>query len=206
MKKVRILIADDHQLIRRGLADIINDEPDLIVVGEAANGLEAVQLAQAVKPDVIIMDLMMPNLNGVDATQQILSSDNHPRILLLTSFGTSVALSQAVEAGAVGVIMKDSTIEEQLVAIRAVAGGHEYFPSEITAILEENASVSKLSPRQLKILESATLGYTNQDIATLFGISSTAVKQQLHTICRKIGAANRAEAVAIALRKHLLKI
>ena len=206
MKKVRILIADDHQLIRRGLADIINDEPDLAVVGEAADGLEAVSLARTVKPDVVIMDLMMPNLSGVDAIRQIRREDDPPRILILTSFGTALALSQAVEAGAVGVIMKDSTIDEQLVAIRTIAAGREYFTSEITAILEENASISKLSPQQLKILEAATRGYTNQDIATLFDISITAVKQQLHKICRKIGAANRAEAVAIALSKHLLTI
>ena len=206
MKKVRILIADDHQLIRRGLADIINDEPDLAVVGEADNGLEAVRLAQALAPDMVIMDLMMPNLNGTEATQQILSAGSSARILILTSFATSLALSQAVEAGAIGVMLKDSSIDEQLVAIRTVAVGEKYFPPEITAILEENAGVSKLSPRQLKILEATTRGYTNQDIATLFDISTTAVKQQLHTICRKIGAANRAEAVAIALRKQLIKL
>ena len=206
MKTVRILIVDDHQLIRRGLADIINDEPNLAVVGEAADGHETVRLVKATKPDVIIMDLMMPNQNGVDATRQILSSDETPRILILTSFGTSLALSQAVEAGAAGVIMKDSTIDEQLAAIRAVAAGREYFPSEIAAILEENAGISKLSPQQTRILEAATRGYTNQDIATIFDISTTAVKQQLHTICRKISAANRAEAVAIALSKHLLTI
>ena len=206
MKKVRILIADDHQLIRRGLADIINDEPDLAVVGEADNGLEAVRLAQALAPDMVIMDLMMPNLNGTEATQQILSAGSSARILILTSFATSLALSQAVEAGAIGVMLKDSSIDEQLVAIRTVAAGEKYFPPEITAILEENAGVSKLSPRQLKILEATTRGYTNQDIATLFDISTTAVKQQLHTICRKIGAANRAEAVAIALRKQLIKL
>lgn len=205
MKKVRILIADDHQLIRRGLAEIINDEPDLSVVGEAADGTEAIRLANTLKPDIIIMDLMMPNLNGVEATRQILTSDSKARILILTSFATSLALSQAVDAGAVGVMLKDSTIDEQLAAIRAVANGQEYFPPEITAILEENASVTKLSPRQLKILEAITRGYTNQDIATMFDISTTAVKQQLHTICRKIGAANRAEATSIALRKHLLK-
>ena len=206
MKKVRILIADDHQLIRRGLADIINDEPDLAVVGEADNGLEAVRLAQALAPDMVIMDLMMPNLNGTEATQQILSAGSSARILILTSFATSLALSQAVEAGAIGVMLKDSSIDEQLVAIRTVASGEKYFPPEITAILEENAGVSKLSPRQLKILEATTRGFTNQDIATLFDISTTAVKQQLHTICRKIGAANRAEAVAIALRKQLIKL
>ena len=206
MKKVRILIADDHQLIRRGLADIINDEPDLAVVGEADNGLEAVRLAQALAPDMVIMDLMMPNLNGTEATQQILSAGSSARILILTSFATSLALSQAVEAGAIGVMLKDSSINEQLVAIRTVAAGEKYFPPEITAILEENAGVSKLSPRQLKILEATTRGFTNQDIATLFDISTTAVKQQLHTICRKIGAANRAEAVAIALRKQLIKL
>lgn len=205
MKKVRILIADDHQLIRRGLAEIINDEPDLSVVDEAADGTEAIRLANTLKPDIIIMDLMMPNLNGVEATRQILASDSKARILILTSFATSLALSQAVDAGAVGVMLKDSTIDEQLAAIRAVANGQEYFPPEITAILEENASVTKLSPRQLKILEAITRGYTNQDIATMFDISTTAVKQQLHTICRKIGAANRAEATSIALRKHLLK-
>ena len=161
MKKVRILIADDHQLIRRGLADIINDEPDLAVVGEADNGLEAVRLAQALAPDMVIMDLMMPNLNGTEATQQILSAGSSARILILTSFATSLALSQAVEAGAIGVMLKDSSIDEQLVAIRTVAVGEKYFPPEITAILEENAGVSKLSPRQLKILEATTRGYTN---------------------------------------------
>ena len=203
--KTKILIVDDHALIRRGLADLIRYEKDLAVVGEASDGMAAVTAASELKPDVVVMDLMMPAMDGVAATQSIKASMPDVKILILTTFGTSVDVSRAIAAGASGAIMKDATMEDQLNAIRTVASGGSVFSPEIAKVVHEDP-LPEFSERQLVILESAARGLTNKDIATMLDISVDAVKQHMASICMKLDAANRVEAVAIALRKHLLKM
>jgi len=202
--KTRILIVDDHALIRRGLADLIRYEKDLVVVGEASDGAAAVSAVAEKKPDVVIMDLMMPVMDGVEATRRIRESVPDAKILILTTFGTSADVSRAIAAGASGAIMKDASMEDQLAAIRTVSAGGTVFPPEIARIAQEDPP-PEFTQRQMVILESTARGLTNKDIAVMLGISADAVKQHLQAICAKLGAANRAEAVAIALKKHLLK-
>ena len=206
MKPVSVLLVDDHALIRRGLTDLIRYESDLNVAGEASNGQEAVEAARKLNPDIIVMDIMMPEMDGVEATRRIKAERPDSRILILTTFGTSADVARAMAAGASGAIMKDAETDDQLAAIRAVAAGGKAFSPGIEKALNELQPTPDLTDRQLLILESVTRGLTNRDIATMLGISADAVKQHLAAIFSKLGAANRSEAISIALRKHLLKL
>ena len=203
--KTKILIVDDHALIRRGLADLLRYEKDLAVVGEARDGEAAVSAAAELRPDVVVMDLMMPVMDGVEATRRIKESLPDTKILILTTFGTSADVSRAIAAGASGAIMKDASMDDQLSTIRTVASGGKVLSPEIAKAVQE-APLPELTERQLVILESAARGLTNKDISTMLEISVDAVKQHLAAICAKLNAANRVEAVAIALQKHLLKM
>ena len=203
--KTRILIVDDHALIRRGLADLLRYEKNLAVVGEAGDGEAAVAVATELKPDVVMMDLMMPVMDGVEATQRIKTALPEAKILILTTFGTSVDVARAIAAGASGAIMKDASMEDQLHAIRTVASGGKVLSPEIEKTVQEEP-LPEFTKRQLVILESAARGLTNKDIANMLDISPDAVKQHLAAICSKLGAANRVEAISIAIRKHLLKM
>ena len=205
-KKTTILLVDDHALLRRGLADLIKYEVDLKVIGEAADGEAAIAAAERLNPDVIVMDLMMPVMDGVEATRRIKATMPETKILILTTFGTSADVARAVDAGASGAIMKDDAMENQLAAIRTAANGGKAFSPGIEKSLGDTPAMPKLTDKQKVILESVTRGLTNRDIATMLGISADAVKQHLAAIFTKIGAANRSEAVSIALRKHLLKL
>ena len=203
--KITILLADDHTVVRAGLKAILGFEKDFLVVGEAANGIEAVKKAKELKPNVVIMDLMMPKLNGADATAQIVAARPQTRILILTTYGSAEDISRALEAGATGALMKTASNDQLASAIRKVAAGGKVLSSEIAKSIKLNPPVTDLTPRQLEILQSVTRGLTNEDIAQQFGITASGVKQHLSAIFSKLGAASRSEAVAIALRKQLLK-
>jgi len=202
--KTKILIVDDHALIRRGLADLIRYEKDLAVVGEASDGEAAIAAALELKPDVVVMDLVMPVMDGVESTRRIKERLPDARVLILTTFGTSADVARAVAAGASGAIMKDASTDSQLAAIREVASGGKPFSPEIAkAVNEEHAP--DFTDRQRAVLEALMRGLTNRDIATMLNISADAVKQHIAAICAKIGAANRVEAVAIAMKRNMLK-
>ena len=205
-KKTTILIADDHAILRVGLATVLNTFEDFTVIGEAENGMSTLRKAKEIHPDVIILDLMMPGLDGVETTRQLISDNPDSRILILTTFGTSDGISRALEAGAQGAILKSADISELATAIRAVALGKRSVSRELERIMTEDPPVDNLSPRQLEILGSLVRGLTSVDIAKELHISSDMVREHTSALFRKLGAANRAEAVAIALRKHLLKI
>lgn len=205
MKKIQVLLVDDHSVVRMGLAAIINLERDLHVCGEAENGQEAVAQAKALRPDVIVMDLMMPGMSGAETTQAALAVSPESKILVLTTFGTSVEIATALDAGAVGAVTKNLSNADLADAIRKTAAGERVLSPEIAAALKENEAAAQFSPRQMEIIDSITRGLSNQEIATLLGISRTRVKQHLTEVFDKLGAANRAEVAAIALRKHLLK-
>lgn len=203
--KLKILIVDDHAIVRDGLAAILKFQKDMTVVGEADDGQAAIQKAQELRPDIILMDLMMPNMNGTDATAAIKRILPNTQILILTSYGTSSDLSRAFKNGATGAITKSLPKEELLAAIRNVANGTRVASSEIEQTLKEEADMPSLSPRQLEILHSLTRGLTNDDIAREFGLSKAGVKFHLLTIFRKLNVANRTEAVGLASRKHLFQ-
>ena len=205
MKKIRTLLADDHSLVRFGLESLLKFHKDFEVVGGAGDGEETVRLARELKPDVIVMDLMMPVLDGVEATQRIHAELPDVRILILTSFGTSADVSRAIKAGASGALIKDIPNDELIASIRAIAGGEKVFSPEIErTVLDSNANI-EFTNRQMAVLSSLAKGLTNKEIAAILGVSHSAVKQHINAIFTKLGTTTRSEAVAIALRKHLLK-
>ena len=205
MKRIRILVVDDHALIRHGLSALLRSQADFTIAGEAADGEEAVAAALKLKPDLVIMDLSMPVMDGVEATRRIREELPAVRILLLTTFGTSADVTRALRYGASGALVKDTDDDELLAAVRTVAGGGTVFSPEIQAMLRE-PQPPELTDRQREILEAIIRGLATDGIAAKLGISSDTVNQHINAIREKLGAANRAEAVAIALRRHLLKI
>ena len=206
MNPIRILIADDHALLRHGLMMVFALHSDLSVVGEAKNGIEALKLAKTMSPDVVIMDLSMPGMDGVEATRQIHEAVPSAKILILTTFGTSADVARALREGASGALVKDADDDELVKAIRSVAAGKQVFSREIKAMLKSEPEPPELTERQRELLTSIVNGLASEAIAANLGISAYSVNQQLDAIRKKLGAANRTEAVAIALRKHLLKI
>ena len=203
--KIRILIADDHKMVRDGLAALLGTKRDLEVIGAVGNGQEAVEKALALKPNVVIMDLMMPIMDGVEATREIRKAAPTVQILVLTTFGTSDGIAHAIQAGALGAMMKSADHEELAEAIRKVAGGEQAISEEVALQMKIDPPVPNLTPRQMDILDSMVRGLNNLDIAKQLGIRRDGVKEHVNAILTKIGASNRTEAVAIALRKHLLK-
>ena len=203
--KIRILLADDHVIVRMGIASAISFENDMTVVGEAGNGQDAVKMADELLPDVVIMDLMMPKLNGTEATAAILRSHPDIGILMLTSFITSADLGGAIRAGARGALPKTSSQDEIISAIRKIASGGRVIPKS----MERDIALSRLAPeltaRQIEVLRLASRGFTNQDIASILGISPNSVKDHMKLIFQRLGVSKRSEAVAIALRDGLLQ-
>ena len=203
---IKVLIADDHAIVRMGLASLLGTQRDIEVVGEAEDGESAISKTVELNPDIVIMDLMMPKKDGVVATKEIHELLPDVKILILTSYGTSDGIAHALAAGASGALMKSTEFSEFVAALRRVMGGERVVAPEIARQLAEDPPVPKLTPRQTEILLSITRGLTNSDIAKQFGIREDSVKEHTNTIFAKLGASNRSEAVAIALRKHLLKI
>ncbi len=201
---IRILIADDHAVIRDGLSMILGLQDDFAVIGQAQDGLEAVELCRRSAPDVVIMDLMMPKLDGCAATQKITSENPGIRILLLTSYTESSKILHAIKGGASGAIGKNAPREELLSAIRSVAGSKTVFSDEIKQLMAETKDIPVLSPRQKEVLEALSRGLTNDDIARQYNLSRAAIKFHLLELYRKLGVANRTEAVSIAMKRHLL--
>ena len=206
MKKTRILIADDHTLMRVGLKAMLHYQPDMTVVGEATSGEEAVALAGKLKPDVIIMDLMMPVLGGAEATKRILESGSDSKIIILTSFGAATDMVRALKYGALGAQVKEAPAEALIAAIHTVTSGGTAISPEVKKMIDMDADIPVLTERQQGIFESAVRGLTNKEISVQFGLSPLSVKKYLSTIFAKIGAANRTEATSIALRRHMLDV
>lgn len=206
MKKIKVMIVDDHSVVRMGLSAIINIEKDMTVCGEAESGAEAVQAAAKLKPDVIVMDLMMPDMDGAETTTEVLKVSPESRILILTTFGTSADLTRAMSAGATGAVTKNLSNSELVQAIHDTAANRRHLSPEIRQTLEENATEPKLTQRQMEVLDSITRGLSNDEIALQLGLSKTRIKQHLNEVYTKLGAANRAEAVAIAMHRQLLKL
>ena len=206
MSEIKVLIADDHAIVRTGLAALLETKPGISVVGEAADGAAAVKKAMRLRPDVIVMDLMMPVLSGVEATKRILDGDPTAKIVILTSFGGSVDLQQALAAGALGAQLKESRMDNVLKAVRAVSRGESAVDPEIQSAIDAEPQLQSLTPRQIEILKAAALGKTTDQIATDCGISASAVKQHITAIMRNLGVSSRSEAIAVALSRNLLKI
>jgi len=205
MRRIKVLIVDDHAVYRMGLIALLETEPDFEVIGEADDGLSALRKASRLKPDVIVMDLMMPGMDGIAATRELRRQIPDAHVLILTTSTTSDDIANALKNGAAGAITKSDAPSNLVSAIRAVADGQASVSGEIRRLLAEDPPAPELSPRQLEILESITRGLTTPDISRLLGISPESVKMHTSALFSKLGVSNRPEAVAIALRKHLLK-
>ena len=205
-KKIKVLLADDHIVVRMGLKAIINIESDLEVVGEAGNGEEALKLTAKLNPDVAIVDLLMPKMNGVDATSAISQNFQSTKVLILTSFSDSNEVGRAIAAGALGALAKDSSPTDIISAIRDVAMGKKSISPEIAAAISVGDNKLQLSPRQIEMLHYAAKGLTNADISRILGIGVDCVKAHMKTAFSRLGASNRSEAVAIAIRHKLISL
>ena len=203
--KIKVLIIDDHAILRMGLTALLNSKKDIEVVGDAANGAAGIRKAVRLKPDVVIVDLVMPDMDGVETTRQLLERDPDAKVMILTTFGTADGISHALAAGACGAVMKNVEFTELVAAIKTVAAGGRAISPEIERILATEPPIPGLSPRQAEILASLVRGLSNNDIATQLGISLNMVKEHTSSLFAKLGVANRAEAISLALRKHLVK-
>ena len=206
MSKIKILIADDHALVRMGISALLSSQRDMTVVGQAKNGAEAVAEALRLKPDIVIMDLMMPVKDGIAATGEIKSALSDTQVLILTTYTTTDGIVHALDNGARGAVFKSDANDELLTAIHMVVDGKKFVSPAIKRQFASDPPVDPLSPRQTDILKGIVDGKSNTDIAKELGISPAVVRDHTSIIFEKLGVANRIEAVAAALRKQLLKI
>lgn len=205
-RKIKVLIVDDHAIVRMGLCSVLGTKKDIAVVGSAEDGTSAIAKVAKLHPDVVLMDIVMPEMDGAKATAEIIRIAPTTRILILTSFGTADGIAHALKSGAAGALMKNVDCSELMDAIRAAVRGEKIISPEIEKMLLESPPVPELTERQKEILISMSRGLTDADIALQLQLTPYSVREHITTIFNKIGAANKTEAVAIALRKHLLKI
>ncbi len=206
MGTIKVLIADDHSVVRMGLVSLLGTAKDIEIVGEAIDGVDTVRKAMKLRPDVIVMDLVMPRKNGVVATEEIHAVAPEIKILILTTFGTSDDIARALKAGATGAIMKSATNRELLATVHAVAMGQQTVSTEIEGLIKNDPPLPEFSQRQREILDAISRGLTNKDIAIMLDISLESVKSHIKIILEKLDAASRTEAASIALRRNLLRI
>ena len=203
---IKVLLADDHLVVRMGIAAIISFEKDLLVIGETDNGIDAVRLARELKPDVIVMDIMMPKMSGADATVEILRENPAAKVLALTTFGTSQEIRKMLDAGAAGALVKTSSQTEIIDAIRSVAAGSHVISKEISSSLKVAPDTPKLSSRQIEVMNLVAKGFANNDIARILNISVNSVKDHLKNIYTILDVSSRTEAATIAINLKLISV
>lgn len=203
---IRIMIIDDHPVVRAGLASMLSTQPDIDVVASAASGQEALLLLETIAPDVILMDLRMPGMTGLEAMRSINSRIHPPKIIVLTSFDTDEDIYQSVGAGAHGYVLKDAPQDRLLEAIKVVHGKGRYFPADIASRLTERMARSNLTPREHQVLQLVAKGLTNKEIGQAFGISDNTARNHVNSIIEKLEVSDRTEAATIAMRQGLVSL
>jgi NarL family two-component system response regulator LiaR len=206
---IRVMIVDDHSMVRRGLAAFLKVYPDLELVGEARNGQEAVQVCEQVQPDVILMDLIMPEMDGMTATRTIRERYPHVQVIALTSFQEKELVQQALQAGAIGYLLKNVSATDLAEAIRAACVGRSTLaPEAIQALIQvESRGLTRdydLTPREREVLALLVEGLSNPEIAERLSVSRSTAKAHVSNILSKLGVSNRAEAVALAIQQKLV--
>jgi DNA-binding NarL/FixJ family response regulator len=207
MARIRVLVVDDHPLVRSGIASVLASQSDFEIVGEASNGTEAIAAAKALAPDLVLMDLRMPELNGVDATAGILAERPATRVVVLTTYASDGEVLRAIEAGAVGYLLKDVPHDELFRALRAVARGERYLAPAVTERLMsrwQQPARSSLTERELEVLRCVARGDGNKQIAASLGIAEPTVKAHLVHIFEKLGVENRTAAANVARERGLI--
>jgi DNA-binding NarL/FixJ family response regulator len=205
-KKIRILAVDDHPVLRQGIAGLIEDESDMTLVAEAANGREAIQQFRTHQPDVTLMDLQMPEMNGLDAMIAIRGEFPEARIIVLTTYTGDVQATRAIQAGARAYLLKNSLHKELLNTIRAVHAGRKSLSPEVSFELAEHAAEEQLSPAEVRILHLISEGNTNKEIAAQLSATEDSIKGQVRNILAKLGANDRTHAVTIALKRGIMEL
>jgi two-component system NarL family response regulator len=200
------MIVDDHPVVRAGLASMLSTQPDMEVIASAPSGSEAIAMLETDTPDVILMDLRMSGMSGLDAIRAINLRPDPPRILVLTSFDTDEDIYQTVGAGAQGYILKDVPQDRLLEAIHLVYEKKRYFPADIAARLIERMARSNLTPREHQVLQYVAKGLTNKEIGRVFGISENTARNHVNSIIEKLEVSDRTEAATIAIRQGLVSI
>lgn len=205
-KRIRILAVDDHPILRQGIAGLIADESDMNLVAEAANGREAIQQFRAHHPDVTLMDLQMPEMNGLDAMIAIRGEFPDARIIVLTTYTGDVQAMRALQAGARAYLLKNSLHKELLDTIRAVHAGRKTISPEVSFQLAEHVAEEALSPAEVRVLSLIAEGNTNKEIAASLSVTEDAVKGQVRNILAKLGANDRTQAVTMALKRGIIDL
>ena len=205
-RRIRVLIADDHSVVRAGLVSLIEDKRDMVVVGEATNGRQAVELWNKHRPDVTLLDLRMPELDGVGAIKAIRAADENARIIVLTTYDADEDIYCAIQAGAKGYLLKDVPREALMDCIRRVHHGDMCVPTHLATKLAQRISGETLSGREIEVLKLMAQGKSNKEIGSILFISEGTVKSHLKRIFRKLGVMSRTEAIANATRRGLIQL
>jgi DNA-binding NarL/FixJ family response regulator len=204
--KASVLVVDDHALLRTGVAKIINQEPDLLVVAEAGDGVEALEAYERHRPDVTLLDLRMPVMEGVEVVRRIREQDPKARVIVLTTYDTDDEISRALKAGAKAYVLKDISAEDLVACIRDVLAGKTYLAPAAAARLAEGVTQVQLTPRELSALTLMADGKSNKEIAGALGISERTVKTHLGHLFEKLGVTSRTEAIKVATRRGLVRL
>jgi len=203
---IRILTVDDHPMLREGIAAVLASEPDIVLVAEAANGREAIEQFRAHRPDVTLMDVQMPEVNGIDAIIKIREEFPDARIIVLTTYTGDAQAARAFKAGASGYLLKNMVRKELIDTIRTVHGGKKRIPPEIAVEMAEHHNDDALTLREIEVLRGVAAGNANKMVAQLLNISEETVKAHMKSILSKLGANDRTHAVTIALRRGIIEI
>jgi len=203
---IRVFCVDDHPLLREGITAIINNQPDMSLVAEAANGFEAIQKFREHQPDVTLMDLRLPDMSGIDALIAIRAEFPEARIIMLTTFEGDVEIQRSLEAGARGYLLKSMPPKELVEGIRQVHAGKKRIPPQLAAQLAEHLGDETLTEREIEVLRHIAGGNRNRDIAERLFISEETVKVHIKHIMEKLGATDRTQAVAIAVRRGIIQL
>jgi DNA-binding NarL/FixJ family response regulator len=206
LKSIRILTVDDHPVVRNGIAGLVQDQPDMLLVGEASNGREAIQQFRAHQPDVTLMDLQMPEMSGVDAIIAIRDQFPRARIIVLTTYTGDVQVVRALKAGAQGYLIKNLLHKELLDAIRRVHSGKKILTPELSCEVASHAADDSLTPAEISVLRLIAEGNANKQIAAQLSISEETVKSRVKNILSKLGANDRTQAVTIALKRGIIEL
>lgn len=204
--RIRLLVVEDHTLVREALVTMVGQQPDMTVVGEAADGEEAVEAYRRLRPSVVLMDLGLPRMDGIAATRAIRSEDPDARVVALTAFEGDELAHRALEAGALAYLWKDARREEMLQAVRAAHRGRRWLAPDVAARIAESLPRANLTNRELDVLGRMARGESNAEIARALSIAETTVKVHVGSILTRLGARDRTQAVLLALRRGIVRL